>query len=215
MKRSATTIRDAIENDIAHGELNPGDPLEELVLAEHFSVSRTPIREAIQRLITEGLVERSAERGARVAKFGPRKLMEMFSTMALMDSEAAALAARRGTDEVLLQLRQDQEACRVAAQKQDKNAYYFHNLEFHQTIRKAGRNVFLAQEATKLHRLLRPYLRTQFRFRDRVSDSIEEHDLILAAIDEGDSDTARTLMRKHIEVQGDRFLDLMAALDDD
>ncbi len=215
MKRSALAIRDALENDIIHGELSPGDQLEELVLAERFGVSRTPIRETIQNLIADGLAERTQERGARVAKFGPRVLLEMFSVMALLDAEAAALAARRATDKRLRQLKEAQEACRTAAENQDRDAYYTNNTAFHTTIRKAGGNDFLGREATKLHRLLSPYLRTQFGARDRVGTSIAEHDQIVAAISEGDGVAARNLMTKHIEIQGDRFLDLMAFIEDD
>ena len=214
MKRSALAIRNALENDIIHGELSPGDQLEELALAERFGVSRTPIRETIQNLIASGLAE-SGERGARVAKYGPRKLLEMFSVMALLDAEAAALAARRATDKRLTQLKETQEACRTAAENQDRDAYYTNNAAFHVTIRKAGGNDFLEHEATKLHRLLTPYLRSLFVARDRVSTSIAEHDQIVTAISEGDSVAARNLMTIHIEIQKDRFLDLMAFIGDD
>ncbi|MFA7413577.1 MAG: GntR family transcriptional regulator [Rhizobium sp.] len=205
-------LRDEIENGIVTGMFEPGEKLDEVQLATRFGVSRTPIREALMQLSAIGLVEIRPRRGAVVVDPGPQQVFEMFEVMAEMEGMAGALAARRHTDEDSKTLLAAHEKCEQAALSQDTDAYYYENEEFHRAIYAASHSGFLQEQCIALHRRLRPYRRLQLRVRNRMNVSFSEHGEIVDAILAGDADTARTLLRSHIAVQGDRFGDLVANL---
>lgn len=207
-------LRETLEEEILTGALSPGDRLEEIALAERFGVSRTPIRETLLQLSAAGLVENRPRRGAVVAELGPRRLMEMFEVMAELEGMCARLAARRAAPDDVASIRDAHEACDEAAEARDVDTYYYRNEAFHEAIRTACRNDFLFEQADALQRRLRPYRRLQLRARDRLSASFTEHSLIVDAIERGDADGASAAMRSHVAVQGERFADLLATLDE-
>ena len=211
-KTRSQELSASIEEMIAVGELEPGQHLDETVLSRQFGVSRTPIREALIQLASVGIVAIRPRRGAVVAQVGATQLVEMFEVMAELESLCGRLAARRMSAAEHAALRTVHEACRLASEKQDPDAYYYKNEEFHDQIYLGSHNAFLAEQARALHRRLRPYRRLQLRVRDRVSTSWAEHDGIVEAITAGDGARTAELLRKHITVQGERFADLMASL---
>jgi len=205
-------LRDALENDIAMGVFKAGERLDEASLAQRFGVSRTPIREALLQLATTGLVELRPHRGAVVAQVGPSRLMEMFEVMAELEGMCGRLAARRADSSDLSALATAQGECRAAAEANDTDGYSYANERFHHAIYQASRNGFLAEQATLMHRRLKPYRRLQLRVRGRLQTSLAEHDGILAAIERGDAEAASSLLKAHIIIQGERFGDLVANL---
>ncbi len=213
MVKQADIVRETLEEEILTGHLKPGDRLEELVLAKRFNVSRTPIRETLFQLAASGLVETQTRRGTFVTKIGPRQLMEMFDVMAELESMCARLAARRAEPADLKILTEAHEACTKASNAKDGDDYFYENESFHAAIRNASHNHFLIEQATALHKRLRPYRRLQLRTRGRISVSFNEHDQVITAINNGDEETASKTMRAHIEVQGERFTDLLISLD--
>ena len=212
MKNRSYDVRDAIEELIATGQVQPGHHLDETELAARFKVSRTPIREALIQLASMGLVVIRPRRGAVVANVAPQQLVEMFEVMAELEAMCGRLAARRMSSPEHAALLAVHEACRLAGQAQDPDAYYYKNEEFHTLIYLGSHNAFLAEQAGALHRRLRPYRRLQLRVRDRVSNSWGEHDRVVQAIVAGDGARTAELLREHITVQGQRFADLMASL---
>ena len=94
----AIQIKQALEQEIVVGQLPPGKRLDEVQLAERFQVSRTPIREALQLLAANGLVQRFPRRGAFVTEIGIDSLIEMFEVMAELEGMCGRLAARRMND---------------------------------------------------------------------------------------------------------------------
>ncbi|MCT8974900.1 GntR family transcriptional regulator [Microbaculum marinisediminis] len=211
-ERTASRLRDTLEQDIATGALAPGTRLDETALAERFGVSRTPIREALLELAGSGLVEHRPRRGAVVARIGAGRLFEMFEVMAELEGMCGRLAARRITDRQRADLAEAGNACAEAAAGGDTDAYYYENEQFHYAIYAACGNGFLAEEARRLHRRLKPYRRLQLRVHDRMQTSLAEHEAIVAAILSGDPDRAERLLKAHVVVQGERFSDLVASL---
>jgi DNA-binding GntR family transcriptional regulator len=208
---SHAKLRDLIEQAILVGDFAPGEKLEEVALAQRFGVSRTPVREALHQLSAAGLVDSRPRRGAFVASLTPERLIEMFEVMAELEAYAAKLAARRLTPEAEAEIVDAHRACKAALGK-DPDAYYYENERFHFAIFHASRNGFLIEQASALHRRLKPYRRLQLRVRNRVAASFAEHEAIVAAIRGGKAKKAATLIRDHIAVQGERFADLMASL---
>ena len=208
----ADALRDALEDEILTGRLAPGTRLEEVALAKRFGVSRTPIREALLHLAAAGLIENRPRRGAVVAAVGPQRLVEMFEVMAELEAMCARLAARRAMPDDLAAIRAAHQACAEAAASGDGDRYYYANEQFHDLIRRAGRNGFLIEQADALKKRLRAYRRLQLRARGRITASWEEHEAITAAIAAGDGTSAARAMRAHVAVQGERFADLLASL---
>ena len=213
MQKRAEMLRDRLEDEILTGRLRPGTRLEEVTLAERYGVSRTPIREALLQLSASGLIVNRPRRGAIVAEVGPRTLFEMFEVMAELEALCASLAARRATREDLAALRAAHEICQAALNSDDPDHYFRENETFHELIRQIARNQFLLEQASQLHKRLRPYRRLQLRARNRLASSYDEHDAIVAAIAKGDEQAAATAMRDHIAVQGERFTDLIASIE--
>lgn len=211
-QRRADNIAEALEELIFDGTFSDGDRLDEVRLAEKFGVSRTPLREAFQRLALSGLVELIPRRGAFVRQPGPVDLMEMFEVMAELEAVCGRLAAMRISDRALEDLRAANTKCQMAIDAGDPDSYYVENETFHRIIYHQSGNSFLAQEAAKLHKRLKPFRRQQLKFRGRMAQSMSEHEAIVTALDEGDADAAADTLRLHVAVQGEKFHNLMASL---
>ncbi|MHA6326442.1 GntR family transcriptional regulator [Roseivivax sp. CAU 1753] len=211
-KRRADQIAEQLEELILVGRYADGDRLDEVRLAETFGVSRTPMREAFQRLAQSGLVEHVPNRGVFVRQPGLVELLEMFEVMAEMEAICGRLAARRISDAALSELDAANAKCRQAVQEGDPDAYYDENQRFHRLIYAQSGNAFLQQETMRLSRRLRPFRRQQLRLRGRLAQSMGEHEDIVAALRDGDAARAGELLREHVAVQGEKFHHLVASV---
>lgn len=211
-KRHADIIAAELEERIFDGTFGDGDRLDEARLAEHFGVSRTPLREALQRLAKSGLVELIPRRGAFVRQPGPVELIEMFEVMAELEAACGRLAARRISDAALADLRDANVKCETAVAAQDSAGYYAENERFHQIIYAESGNAFLAKETNNLHRRLRPFRRQQLKLRGRLAQSMAEHKAIVDALEQGRPEDAAQALRDHVAIQGEKFHSLMATL---
>ncbi len=204
-------IRDSLEQRIVEGELGNGKRLDETELSRFYGVSRTPVREALQRLAESGLAEHLPRRGTFVRSPSLSQLVEMFEVMAELECMAIRLAARRATANDIDALEKDNETCRAAVAANDTKKYYEVNARLHGRIYQMSGNSFLASEARRLHDRLRPFRRLQLRVRGRMEESMAEHDIILAALRDGDANGAMETMKKHITIVGVRFNDLVSS----
>lgn len=211
-KRRSDIIAEELEERIFDGTFANGDRLDEVRLAEKFGVSRTPFREALQRLARSGLVELIPRRGAFVRQPGPVELMELFEVMAEFEAVCGRLAAKRISDNAIEELRAANDRCQAAVDAGDPDAYYGENEQFHQIIYRESGNGFLEAETVALHRRLRPFRRQQLRLRGRMAQSLGEHIAIVEAFEAGESDRAANALRDHVAIQGEKFHSLMATL---
>lgn len=208
----ADSIAQQLEEMILTGHFASGDRLDENSLAAHFGVSRTPIREAFQKLAVSGLVEHMPRRGVFVCQPGPVELIEMFEVMAELESVCGRLAALRISKSALHDLNDANDRCQDAVRRGDTNTYYLENERFHHIIYAQSGNGFLDQEARRLHRRLKPFRRLQLQLRGRMAQSMAEHETIVGALATGDAAAAATALRGHVAVQGEKFHHLMASL---
>ncbi|SMX41040.1 putative HTH-type transcriptional regulator YdfH [Maliponia aquimaris] len=197
---------------IVTGAFADGARLDEIRLAERFGVSRTPIREALQKLAASGLVEQIPRRGVFVREPGPVELVEMFEAMAELESACGRLAAMRITEPSLDALREVNGRCRTAAESSDADGYYRENERFHQLIYAAAENGYLQEQATRLQKRLKPFRRMQLRVRGRLEQSMAEHEIILDALARGDREAVAKTLRDHVAVQGEKFHHLILHL---
>ena len=213
-RRQADTIADALEELVFTGGFNDRERLDELRLARQFGVSRTPIREALQRLVAADLAEQIPRRGVFVRQPGPVELMEMFETMAEIEGVCGRLAAQRISDAALQKLGSSNASCKAAVVAGDADGYYRQNETFHHVIYHQAGNGFLEQEALRLHRRLKPFRRLQLRLRGRMAQSMAEHEAIVDALRAGQSESAAGALRGHVAIQGEKFHLLMSSLRD-
>ncbi len=216
IERKATTrsehVRELLEEGIATGTFPPGMRLDEVELSQRFDVSRTPLREALFQLASAGIVEMQPRRGTVVAEVSPHRMVEMFEVMGELEAMCGRLAARRMLPVEHARLIEAHHACEAARTASDPDKYYYENERFHHIIYEGSHNGFLEQQASALHRRLRPYRRLQLRVRDRMPTSLREHEGVVQAILAGDAELTAQRLRDHVVVQGQRFADLVASL---
>ncbi|MCY0149664.1 GntR family transcriptional regulator [Hoeflea sp. G2-23] len=209
--RIADSVRERIEQMIVTGEFADGERLDEVKLAEQFGVSRTPLREAFQSLAASGLVTLEARRGAFIRHPDFVELVEMFEVMAEIEAMCGFRAARRVTDEQMIAIGLTIDACEAAIAQGDFDEYYRENETFHHLLYEASGNRFLAREAARLHKRLKPYRRLQLRANGRMPQSMREHRAVFTALKRADSKATAAALRIHVAIQGERFNDLMAS----
>lgn len=177
------------------GVFKPGDRLVESDLAERFGVSRTPIREALQRLETQSLLARDG-RSLIVASLDHNQMAELYVVRAHLEGLAAQLAARHGTPEEVRVLRDmvtgDHELLG------DPAAMARANRRFHRQIHLASHNRFLVQQLDLLHRSMALMAETSLAVEGRAEGALQEHDRIVRAIENRDESEAFDALRDHI-----------------
>ena len=182
---------------IDQGEYKPGARLVESELADKFGVSRTPIREALQRLETQSLLERDG-RSLIVASLDHNQMAELYIVRAELEGLAARLAARHATPEevsVLQEMVDDDQAL-----LNDPNALARANKRFHKQIHLASHNRFLVQQLDLLHRSMALMASTSLAVEGRGVLALKEHAAIVAAIAARDEVAAFDALKDHISV---------------
>ena len=196
-------VRSALEKEIFAGLLAPAAPLDEDAIARRFSVSRTPVREALLQLIEAGLVEKPSRQRAVVAPLDVRRLIQMFETLSELEAVCARFAARRITPQELDTLASIQAASEAALQAGDENEFGHQGIRFHVALWRATHNDVLFETTRGLAIRLNPYRMFQLRAKGRQEANNDDHKELLRLISAGKADEAYTLMRGHVTVQGD------------
>ena len=137
--------------------------------------------------------------------------VEVFEVMAGLGAMFGFHAARHLTGPQMRAIAGTIEACEAAITEGDFDEYYRENETFHHLLYEASGNRFLAGEAARLHRRLKPYRRLQLRANGRIPQSMREHRAIYSALERNDSKAAADALRMHVAIQGERFNDLMAS----
>ncbi|MEL6119855.1 MAG: GntR family transcriptional regulator [Pseudomonadota bacterium] len=191
MKDAYTLILEAIDG----GDFRPGDRLVESDLADRFGVSRTPIREALQRLETQSLLTRDG-RSLIVASLDHNQLAELYVVRAELEGLAAGLAARHASPEevrVLQDMVQDDHKLMGNPQAMARA-----NRRFHKQIHLSSHNRYLVQQLDLVHRSMALMATTSLAAVGRDEDALKEHSAIVEAINAGDVATATEALRSHI-----------------
>ena len=180
---------------IDDGTYRPGDRLVESELADRFGVSRTPIREALQRLETQSLLTRDG-RSLIVASLDHNQLAELYVVRAQLEGLAARLAAQHATPEEIRVLRDMVEEDRALIA--NPRALSRANKRFHRQIHLASHNRFLIQQLDLVHRSMALLATTSLEAEGRGQAAMDEHHAIVEAVARGDGDSADRALREHI-----------------
>ncbi len=194
-------VYDIVRDEILDLVLAPGSPIDEIQLAERFSMSRTPVREALVRLASEGLVTTLPNRSTVVANIDFLNLQAFFDALTLIYRVTTRLAAQHRTEENLELIRAQQAQFARAVEKHDALEMIASNAEFHKAIAAAARNPYFAGLSNRLldegRRLMRVYY---LSFGDHLPHRyVVEHEDIIAAIIDRDVALADTLASAHAD----------------
>ncbi|MGF1447450.1 MAG: GntR family transcriptional regulator [Pikeienuella sp.] len=188
----------ALLDAIDAGLYRPGERLKEIELAARFGVSRTPVREALGRLESQGLVARDGRRGLTVAALDAHELGELYDLREMLEGFAARLAARRASPAEIEVLAEMVAADRGLVGTGDVSALARANKRFHRALHLAAHNRFLEQALDGMRRSLALLSGTTLGETHRQGASIDEHAAIVAAIAARDEAAAEAAARLHI-----------------
>lgn len=205
---TAARIETALLDDIAAGQLEPGERLDETRLAERFGVSRTPVREALSRLTAQGVLVSGEKRGARVAQYSRAELGQMFEAMQEIESVCARLANQRLTLLARSEIEAAQAECAAAAEANDRLGYIKANEALHMSIYRATENPYIFELASDFRRKTGPFRAKKLQTQADLVSSVESHVDLLNMIFSGDSQTAVDGMRRHMT---ESFMRVLAA----
>ncbi len=227
---------DYIRKAILSGEYSPGQPLLEAELAKKTGVSRTPVREALRQLESEGLITMRANIGATVKSMTMKEYREMSEVRQALESSAAGFAALQRTDadlEAITAAFQKMETAVQAIAKQDTEPYTLlkevtnEDIRFHLAILNAAGNDLMKKEILRLHLIKRvvsclhpdmariqPSTSEKAKRDARRAESLASHRKIYEAIRKGDATAAKSAMEQHIQEVIDLSLLAMARLKD-
>ena len=215
MAGQTDTVIEAILVAIDNGEIGPGDTIDEQALIARYGVSRTPVREAIIRLETAGLVQRHGRRGAVLFKPTLEEFLGILEVHARLEAQAAGLAARRLTPGLADELEEVVAACEAHAAEFGSSRpedYYRLNLRFHEVIARATGNPFLIDLIKMNARKLMGYYRARYRYPGSVEASAREHREIAELIAAHKREEAEAAMEIHFNYDRGTVMDLLAAV---
>lgn len=187
-----------LRNLVVEDTLKPGEKVPEKDLCEAFGVSRTPLREALKVLASEGLVALEANRGARVAKVTRAELEKTFPVIAVLEELAGELACRNLSDAEIDEIEKRHDAMIKAYLAKDRKAYFQANQDIHNALIEGARNDILESH----HRLLASRVR-RARFMANLSDdrwaqAIREHEQMMEKLHNRDAEGLGRLMKMHM-----------------
>lgn len=182
-------------------QLKPGDWIDELKLAGDWQISRTPLREALKVLASEGLVTLVPRQGCKVTELSEDDADELFPVMALLEGRCAYEAVRKAKPADVKALRRLHEVLEKHAAAHDVDGYYRANHEFHTKVQALADNRWLDRATNDLRKFLRLLRGRQLNWPGRIDDSINEHRVLIAAIEQGDAARAERLMHDHLMAQ--------------
>jgi len=191
-------VAERLREQIFSHELAPGSRLDEQSLALAFGISRTPMREAIKVLASEGLVTTKMNKGAYVTEVDRRDLEQIFTVLSLLEGQAAKETALKATEAQLTQLDNLHHRLEKAAADRDIEQFFEINVKFHDLIQEIAGNKWMNGVIEDLRKVLKLQRRDSLSRSGRLLSSLIEHREILQAILKRDSIAAELAMRKHL-----------------
>ena len=195
-----------LRHGIRVGEFRPGQRLREAELATLLNVSRTPIREAIRRLASDGLTEVAPSRGVMIIKLDKQRVRELYALRETLEGAAARMAAQHASPAEIAAMRELLEAGKAAKELDQITRL---NRLFHQAIQDAAHNRYLAQALVQLSDSLALLPGTTYEVPGRSKAAYEEHMKIIKAIENRQPEKAEELARHHIAMAGQTRIRMM------
>lgn len=191
-------VAERLRSRIFAHELAPGTWIDEQALANAYGISRTPLREALKVLVSEGLVTLKPRRGCYVTELSPQDLDEIFPVIALLEGRCAYEATEKATPADLRKLETLHERLEHTAAADDIEGFFDANQDFHAAVQELAGNRWAQQVIADLRKVLKLNRHNSLFSDGRVGESLREHRDIMAAVRGGDAARAEICMRNHL-----------------
>jgi DNA-binding GntR family transcriptional regulator len=191
-------VAERLRQRIFAHELTPGTWIDEQKLADHYGISRTPLREALKVLASEGLVELKPRRGCYVTELSPRDLDDIFPLMALLEGRATHEAINKASDSDIKLLAEIHTRLEKSAAENRMTDFFEANQEFHKKLQELADNRWLLSVIQDLRKALKLSRLHSLSLEGRLNQSLKEHCEIMAAIQARDIAKAEKGMHDHI-----------------
>jgi DNA-binding GntR family transcriptional regulator len=188
-------VAELLRQRIFNRELAPGSWIDELKLAEEYGISRTPLREALKVLATEGLVTMKVRRGAYVTEVSDTDLADVYHLLALLESDAADVVARKATNAHLKELQGLHNELEKAVGERER--FFEINEAFHMRLLEIANNRWRDQMVADLRKVMKLNRHNSLLKSGRLDESLVEHRALMAALAARDGDAAAQRMREH------------------
>lgn len=199
-------IYETLITSLRSGAYQPGDRIRAEDVAKTFEVSRTPVREALSRLLERGLLEMTAT-GLAVTRLHRQSVLELYAMREILEGAAARFAAQHASPSDIYSMRRIADAFSVPSDDAPRVAHL--NRELHDAITEAAHNRYLLSMLHGMHDAVMVLPSTTFATPGRQEAAVHEHAAILDAIEGRDPDEADRLAREHIRHARDARLAMM------
>jgi len=192
-------VAELLRQRIFRRELEPGNWIDELKIAEEYGISRTPLREALKVLAAEGLVTMKVRRGAYVTEVSRSDLADVYHLLSLLESDAAGVVATKATDAELKELQALHKALETAAKpgKANTDQFFALNEEFHMRLLAIANNRWRDQMVADLRKVMKLNRHNSLLKTGRIEESLAEHRAIMEALSARDAERTQQRMREH------------------
>jgi DNA-binding GntR family transcriptional regulator len=193
------------------GDLEPGSWIDELKLAQEYGISRTPLREALKVLATEGLVTMKVRRGAYVTEVSEQDLNDVYHLLSLLESDAAGVVATTATDAQMTELGKLHEALEatvpdnsnsnsiINSQLTDTERFFSVNEQFHMRLLAIANNKWRDQMVADLRKVMKLNRHNSLLKTGRIAESLDEHRAIMSALYARDAAATVAAMKAHFK----------------
>lgn len=203
--QAATRLRSML----IEGVIAPGAKLNERELCEQLRISRTPLREAIKMLASEGLVELLPNRGAVALSLNEQDVIDTFEVMANLEAQSGELAAARITDDELAEIKALHYEMLASFTRRDLPRYYALNAQIHERINAATKNPVLVRTYAQLNARLQALRFRSNQDGQKWQHAVQEHEQMIIALERRDAATMRKVLLEHLNNKRDAVLELM------
>ena len=188
-------VAELLRQRIFNRELAPGSWIDELKLAEEYGISRTPLREALKVLATEGLVTMKVRRGAYVTEVSERDLADVYHLLALLESDAAGVVATKASDVQLKELATLHKELEKSVGQREK--FFELNEAFHMRLLAIADNRWRDQMVADLRKVMKLNRHNSLLKNGRIEESLAEHQVIMAALLARNAQASVAAMQNH------------------
>lgn len=191
-------VAERLRQRIFAHDLAPGTWIDEQTLAEDYGISRTPMREALKVLVSEGLVTLKPRRGCYVTELTEQDLDDIFPVLALLEGRCAFEAVARARPADIADLRAAHELLEQAATRGDVDAFFDANQNFHLRVQQLAGNRWLLHTIDDMRKVLKLNRHDSLSRDGRLGESLTEHRQIMLAIEAKDALAAQNRMQTHL-----------------
>jgi DNA-binding GntR family transcriptional regulator len=190
-------VAELLRQRIFNRELAPGSWIDELKLAEEYGISRTPLREALKVLATEGLVTMKVRRGAYVTEVSERDLADVYHLLALLESDAAGVVAAKASDAQMKELAALHKELEKAVGQRER--FFEINEAFHMRLLEIADNRWRDQMVADLRKVMKLNRHNSLLKSGRIEESLAEHRGIMNALLARDAAATVQAMQAHFQ----------------